>query len=338
MRILLFGNGERARVSLQRLVDEGETLVGVVTRDGGTDNNLANAAIKLGIPVVRPKNVNDPKFLTELNKFHSDCNLSITYDQIIRSPLIELAPHGFVNFHPGKLPKYRGRSTINWAIINGESEIGITAHYIDGGIDTGDIILQKTLPIAFTDYYSDVSQKIEAAFPDLVTETLKMIEQGRVHRTPQSAGSGTYYCRRENGDEWLDWSESSLSIYNKIRGIGEPGPGAQTIINDRFVVVWRACFEAKLPTYDATHGQVVNRIPGEGVHIKTGDSTLFVSCVQFAGEEKSVPDWKIGTRLGLNIPAYLLGLKADLETLRQQVNQGSNSGGGAKADFMETRD
>lgn len=332
MRFALFGGGDRATTSLLSLVREGNPPVCVVPATDGSGAALEAAATAQEIPIISSQNVNNSTFLAKLKKFDVDYNISISFNQLIRPQLIEMAPHGFVNFHPGKLPNYRGRSTINWAIINGESEIGITAHYIDEGIDTGDIILQQTLPIAWTDHYADVSQRIDAALPGLVMETMKLIEEGRVCRKPQSADHGTYYCRREDGDEWLEWSDTSLNIYNKIRGISGPGPGAQTIVDDQLVVIWRACLEKNWPSYSATHGQIVKRIPGEGVLIKTGDSTLLVQCVQFADEDKRVPDWRVGTRLGLDVPTYLLGLRADLDSLLLQFNARLNTGRGSDPD------
>ena len=109
---------------------------------------------------------------SEAGRHSPDLNLSVSYDQIIRRPLLEAAPLGFVNFHAGKLPIYRGRNVVNWALINGETEIGLTAHFMDEGIDTGDILLQRTLPIAWTDTYGDVLSRVVDAFPDLVRDAV----------------------------------------------------------------------------------------------------------------------------------------------------------------------
>ena len=160
MRIILFGDGAWAANSLERLNRDGHTVACVVVRAITSDEALEDSAKDLGILVHRPSNVNDPDFLTAISEIKPDLNLSISYDQILRTSLIGLAPLGFVNFHAGKLPYYRGRNVINWALINGESEIGITAHHIDEGIDTGDIILQRALPIDWIYNYGEFGQTI----------------------------------------------------------------------------------------------------------------------------------------------------------------------------------
>ena len=315
MRILFFGDGAWATNSLQRLVQEGWTLLGVVVRIKPTDPALLTEAESLQLPVFQPRRVNDPDFVTQVANLQPDLNLSVSYDQILRRPILETAPLGFINFHAGALPYYRGRNVINWAIINGETEIGLTAHYVDEGIDTGDIILQRTLPIAWTDTYGDVLRNVTAAFPDLVVETVRLIADGQVQRQPQAQLPGTYFAGRGEGDEWLDWSDSSRNLYNKIRAITHPGPGARTLLGNQVVIVWRAFYDPTWPTYMATPGQVVGRRPGEGVLIKTGDSILLVQEVQIDDGEAHVPTWRIGTRLGINLFSYLRELQARMASL-----------------------
>src|SRR6185503_1899603 len=109
----------------------------------------------------------------------------------LRRSMLEIPPLGILNFHAGKLPLYRGRNVINWALINGEHEIGLTAHYMDEGIDTGDIVLQRTLPVAWTDAYDVVLRRVVEQLPALVDEAVDLVATGRATRTPQS-GWGTY--------------------------------------------------------------------------------------------------------------------------------------------------
>ena len=297
MRILLFGDGLWAANSLLRLNREGWDLLGVIRRVKPKDLSLLEASQSLGLPVFNPPKVNSNDVLAQISKLNPDLVLSIAYDQILRRPLLDMAPRGFVNFHAGKLPFYRGRNIINWAIINGESEIGLTAHYIDEGIDTGDIISQRTLPIGWTDTYGDVLNRVRDAFPDLVAHTVNLIANGQVKPQPQSQ-PGTYFCKRKEGDEWIYWSDTSLNLYNKVRAIARPGPGARTNLNGKVVTIWRAFFEPSWPSYIAVPGQVVGSRQGEGVYVKTGDSTLLVQEVQAEGGEPRRPRWRIGTHLG----------------------------------------
>jgi len=315
MRILAFGDGAWATNSLLRLAQDGWSLLGVVARTKPTDLALLEAAENLGLPIFQPSNVNAPDFAAQVAALQPDLNLSVSYDQILRRPILETAVQGFVNFHAGRLPYYRGRNVINWAIINGETEIGLTAHYVDEGIDTGDIVLQRTLPIGWTDTYGDVLDRVVAAFPDLVADAVSLIAKGQAERQPQVHLPGTYFCRREEGDEWLDWSDTSRNLHNKVRAITQPGPGGRTLLDGKVVVIWRAFYDPSWPNYIATPGQVVGRRAGQGVLVKTGDSMLLVQEVQLENGEAHTPTWPIGTRLGVNLLSYLRSLEARLAAL-----------------------
>jgi methionyl-tRNA formyltransferase len=300
MRILLFGDGAWATRSLVRLHEaERWQVVGVVLRVRPSDPTLAQTARELALPIFHPEKVNAPEFVEQVRALAPDLNLSISYNQILRLPIILTARLGFVNFHAGKLPFYRGRNVINWALINGETEIGVTAHFIDEGIDTGDIILQHTLPISWTDSYGDVLKRLVDYFPAFVCQTVERLTTGDYERRPQERLAGSYFAGREPGDEWLDWSDTSLNLHNKVRAISRPGPGARTMLGSEPIIVWRAFYDPAWPKYLATPGQVVSRF-ADGVLIKTGDSTLLIKEVEFSSAPIVTPRWPIGTRLGIN--------------------------------------
>ena len=245
-----------------------------------------------------------------------ELNLSVSFNQIFKSDIIQIPTLGVVNFHAGHLPFYRGRNVINWAIINGETTIGLTSHFVDAGIDTGDIILQRTLPIEWTDTYEDVLKKVVQALPALVIDTVRTFADGRVNRKSQSSELGTYFPARKDGDEWLDWSDTSRNIYNKIRGITRPGPGSQTLLGKQLVKIWRASYDPAWPSYLATPGHIVKRCPQNGITVKTGDSTIVLHEVQVEGNDPCVPHWPIGTRLGLNVLDHLYQIHCRLENIQ----------------------
>lgn len=300
----------------------------MVLRCRPSTEELAESAQALGLPLKQPSNANADDFVAWVRRAAPDLNVSVSYDQIVRCPLLESARMGFVNFHAGKLPFYRGRNVVNWALINGETEIGLTAHFMDEGIDTGDILLQRTLPILWTDTYGDLLARVVEAFPDLVSDAVRMIAEGSVVRRPQAHLPGTYFAGRGEGDEWLDWSDTSLHLYNKIRAISRPAPGARTRIGGSTVLVWRAEYDPAWPKYVATPGQVVGRVPDEGVFVKTGDSTLLVKEVEEAPGVVGRPSWPIGTRLGWQVTPALEALRAELEAQKGPVRSGGHRGGG----------
>lgn len=321
MRILFFGDGQWGTKSLNRLIKEKKNIIGVVTRTKATDSLLLETAHNFGITVYCPKNVNSDKFIKTVTDLKPDLNLSVSYDQILKEKIRQTAPLGFINFHAGKLPYYRGRNPINWAIINGEKEIGITAHYVDEGIDTGNIILQKCLPILWEDTYADVLSRVIDSIPSLVSEAVSLIDSGMVKPVSQSQNPGTYFAAREQGDEWIDWNDTSLKIYNKIRAISDPAPGAITIWGDHVVKIWQAFYQPDWTIYDATPGQVVGRIPNCGVIVKTGDSVIEIRKVEIEQGIRFVPQWKIGTRLGLNHNLLIMNLLERIITLEKKLEK-----------------
>jgi methionyl-tRNA formyltransferase len=296
VKVLFFGDGAWAARSLERIAPQWP-IAAVVLRRLPSSEDLADKARALSLPLLQPGHVNSNEFLEIVRGLSPDLNVSVSYDQIVRRPLLTAAPLGFVNFHAGRLPRYRGKNVVNWALVNGETDIGMTGHYMDEGIDTGDIILQRTLPIGWTDTYGEVLDRVVAAFPDLVETALAMIAAGTAVRKPQAHLLGTYYAARREGDEWLDWSDTSRNLHNKVRAISRPGPGARTLLDGRPVLIWRALWEPAWPRYLATPGEVVGRSE-RGVTVKTGDSTLLVLEAGAPGGPAGAPSWPPGTRLG----------------------------------------
>ena len=313
MRILYFGDGLWATKGLERIVREGKSVLGVVLRTRPSDASLADAAGRAGIPIFQPEKANKSDFVATASGLGPNLCISMSYDQILRKPLLNLPRLGFINFHSGKLPYYRGRNVINWAIINNEQSIGLTALYIDEGIDTGDIILQRDVPIGWEDTYGEVLERVTDAFPDLISETVGLIEQGCAPRQSQPPMTGTYFCARRDGDEWIDWSHTSLDIYNKIRAITHPAPGARTLLDGRVLTIWSSSYDQSWPKYVATPGEVVGRVRGEGSIVKTGDATILIKKVQPVDEDERIADFPIGTRFGVDLLGEVYRLRQRLD-------------------------
>ncbi len=296
MRLAFFGDGIRATKCLKKVIEHEHDVVAIVLRNKPPDDTTEILAQQTGIPIYRPRSVNSPDFVAELQANKPDLCVSVYYDQIFRTPIIESSKMGIINCHAGKLPYYRGLNVINWAIINDEKEIGLTVHYIDEGIDTGDIILQRTLPVRWTDTYGSIIEKVQSSFPGLLVEALELIKKGEVRRQAQSYLQGTYFSARIPGDEFIDWRDTSLSIYNKIRAITDPGPGARTLLGKQVMLIWAARYDPDWPKYIATPGEVVGKDLTKGVIVKTGDSTIIIESIQFEGHEREIPMFPIGTR------------------------------------------
>ena len=324
MRILLFGDGAWAAQSLSGLLAAGHSVEAVILRLQPTGSELIDVARHFRIRVLQPAKVNDAEFVSrELQPLNADLGISIAYNQIFRPAAYAFLRAGLINFHAGKLPFYRGRNIINWAILNGEKEIGLTSHFVDSGIDTGAIILQQTFPIGWTDRYGDVLNRVVAAFPEFVVKTVQELAAGAFTPRPQSDEEGTYFPGRGPEDEWLDWGDTSFNLHNKIRGISHPAPGARTWLGESEVRIWRAFYDPSWPNYIATPGVVLSRSES-GVRVKTGDSVLSIEEIQVSGSQPERPRWRPGTKLGVNLPWMLTALKTHYKDIEHLLCSGAH--------------
>lgn len=304
MRIAFFGDGPWAHQALTRiLATPAWTVVLVGARHQNPDPVLRGLARTHSIPFVAPASINAGPFLAELAALRPDVVVSMSYDQIIRSALIALPPLGMINVHAGALPFYRGRNVLNWAIINGEDSFGVTCHYVDEGIDTGDIIVQRLHPIGPDDDYGQVLEHAHRLCAEVLHEALTRIADGRVEARAQNEVHpiGFYCGRRRQGDESLDWGQSAKRVHNFVRGITLPGPGARTYAAGREIAILKSVRIAGAPAYIGTPGEVVGRNP-DGIVVKCSDTTLQIVGVADVGTDGSlgptkIPAFPIGTRL-----------------------------------------
>ena len=324
MRIGYFGDGHWARRALDQILGASALQVAyVVARHDDPDPGLRKRAESLGVPFFAPENVNRTEVLDQLSRHAPDINVSMSYDQILRSDAIEMAPRGFINCHAGALPFYRGRNVLNWALINGEERFGVTVHDVDEGIDTGDILTRRFETIAPDDDYASLLEKAGALCADALVETLEDIRQGTASRTPQEEihPVGFYCSGRREGDEWIDWSWPSERIHNLVRAISPPGPGARTLLDEEPIVILSSERIPQAPEYVDRPGTVVGR-QEDGVVVKTGDTTLKVTKVaDWDGEVRNprTPTYRIGTSFGANLREEVGRLRRRIEQMEEKI-------------------
>lgn len=299
MKIGYFADGPWSHLAIEKLLQNGHEISFIVPRFDVRDPILKSWSEKLQVPFLPAENVNDPSFLKSLEPYQADVFISMSFNQILRKDIIHFAPKGFINCHAGMLPFYRGRNPLNWALINGESSIGVTTHYVDEGIDTGDIITQEVIPVTLNDTYGTLLEKAIAACPVSLCKAVKMLESGNFTPIKQETihPVGTYFSQRRNGDELIDWNWSSERIYNFVRAITIPGPGARTFVDGEQEIAILACeLIDNAPNYISHEGEVVGRQP-IGVIVKTGDSTLLISLIKdIETGLDQIPTLRIGTR------------------------------------------
>ena len=232
-----------------------------------------------------------PEFLEKVIRYKCDLFVSMSFNQIFRKKILEIPPLGVINCHAGKLPEYRGRNILNWVLINDESEFGITVHYVDRGIDTGDIIKQNVYPIKDSDTYKTLLEVAYIQCAKILYDSIKSIQDNTAPRIKQEKESGFYCGRRGIGDEILSWNQSSRRVFNFIRAISKPGPMATTYINGVIVRINSSRMIPNARNYIGTSGQLLAKTE-EGFLVKTEDS--FIEIMEIDSEIKL----KVGDKLG----------------------------------------
>lgn len=303
MKIGYFADGPWSHDALEKIVDDGRFEIAfIVPRFDTQDPVLKEWAAKLDVDFLPIQNVNHPDAIRKLSEYGAELFVSMSFNQILRKEILDAPSKGFINCHAGALPFYRGRNILNWALINDEKEFGVTVHYIDEGIDTGDIIRQKMSPITDQDDYATLlaraiklcADQLFEALVDIKTDCVKRIVQSSIHPV------GSYCGRRIEGDEWIDWNWPSRRIFNFVRAITKPGPCARTMLGSTVILVERISMIEKAPIYIGTAGEIVGK-DSNAIIVKTGDSTICVNSFSeiLSASEKLVANsnaYKVGTR------------------------------------------
>jgi methionyl-tRNA formyltransferase len=293
-KIGYFADGPWSHKAFEMLISNSNIEISfIVPRNDTNDNTLLNFSKKYGIDYLHPEDINSQVFLEKARKYDCDLFVSMSFNQIFKETIINLPRLKTINCHAGKLPFYRGRNILNWALINGEDQFGITVHYIDCGIDTGDIIQQKSYPIQDNDDYSTLLKLAYEECAMILYESVVLIIKGIAPRIDQkSIHPVGFYCgKRGVGDEIIDWNQNSREIFNFIRAICSPGPRSTTYFKGKTVKINKARLIPDAPSYINTPGQILGKTL-DGFIIKTKDS--FIEILEIDTIEKI----HVGDKLG----------------------------------------
>jgi methionyl-tRNA formyltransferase len=290
MRVVFMGTPDFAVASLQALAEAGHELIAVVTRPDrprgrgriNTPTPVKVAARALGLPVLQPLRIKDPEFIGTLGGLAPEVVVVVAYGQILPVEILSLPPLGCINVHASLLPEYRGAAPIHWAVINGEKETGVTTIYMDEGMDTGDLILKKSIPIQETDTVGAVHDRLALAGSRLLVETLRLIRLGKAPRIPQT-GKPSYAPLLKAEDEQICWSKPAREIYNHVRGMN-PWPGARTTLQGRVLKLWRTSCPAQ-GWVGARPGEIV-AAGRQGIMVGTGKGMLSIQELQLQGGKR----------------------------------------------------
>jgi|SRR5690625_4442910 len=304
MRVLFWGTPDFALPSLRALLGEDHEIVGVVTqpdRRAGRGRRLRPSLVKRealeeGIEVLQPERASDEEFIAEIAALEPEISVVVAYGQILKKEVLELPTHGSINVHASLLPELRGAAPINWAIIRGYEETGVTIMQMTEGLDSGPILARAAEPIAPDERASDLWARLSELGAGLLIETLTLIEAGAVEPIEQDDEAATYAPRLTREDARIDWSQDATTVDRLIRGL-DAVPGAWTTWNGWDLKLFRP---QPLPDYehDAVPGTILETSPSDstrGLLVASGEGALYLREVQPGGRRRmTTADWVRG--------------------------------------------
>jgi methionyl-tRNA formyltransferase len=289
MRIIYFGTPEFAVPSLQILVENGYHIVGVVTapdKPAGRGHKLQMSEVKQyalsqNLPILQPEKLKAPEFLEQLHTLKPDLQVIVAF-RMLPEVVWALPPLGTFNLHASLLPKYRGAAPINWAIINGETETGVTTFFLQHEIDTGNIIFQEKEPIYPTDTAGDLYQRLMHRGAKLVLKTVQAIEQGKVQAQPQ-IGEVTHAPKIFRETCQIDWNKPTAQLYNFVRGLA-PYPTAWTMLNEKICKIYEVSPNPIILPSEASVGNFYT--DGKILAFRTINDWIEVKDLQIEGKKR----------------------------------------------------
>ena len=291
MRLVFMGTPDFASASLEALLKSDDSVVGIVTqpdRPKGRGQILTPSPVKLlaqreEIPLLQPIKMKDPVFLQALAEWRPDLILVAAFGRILPAAILSLPPRGCINVHGSLLPKYRGAGPIQWAVINGETETGITTMLMDEGMDTGAMLLQEAIPITPDDTAGTLSPRLAELGGRLLVETIARLKAGTLVPRPQDASQATLAPLLKKEDGVIDWALPAAVLANRVRGLS-PWPGAYTTMagGDRWTI-WRALV---LPGPATKPPGTVVGVTTAAIHVATREGVLAVTELQPANSRR----------------------------------------------------
>ena len=294
LRCVVCAYSEVGHACLATLLEQGVDVALVATHADAPGEkrwfaSVRELALRSGIPVIEPDDVNSAESLARLRAARPDWLFSFYFRQLLGREALAVAPRGALNLHGSLLPRYRGRAPVNWALIHGERETGVTLHYMDEKPDHGDIVGQRAVEIARDDTAQSLTRKLAAAASALLRELLPALAAGNAPRRAQEHARSSYFGGRRPQDGEIDWREPAERIRDLVRALTDPWPGAFTHFRGRPLMVWWA-----------ETGSLPRALPPGSLWldgdtrpwVACGDGALLLACVGTPGQAPvSGADW-----------------------------------------------
>ncbi|MGX9742731.1 bifunctional UDP-4-amino-4-deoxy-L-arabinose formyltransferase/UDP-glucuronic acid oxidase ArnA [Pseudocitrobacter corydidari] len=281
MKAVVFAYHDMGCTGVQALLDAGYDIAAIFTHPDNAQENhffgsVARLAAEQGIAVYAPDDVNHPLWIDRIRAMAPDVIFSFYYRHLLSDAILSLAPKGGFNLHGSLLPKYRGRAPLNWVLVNGEQETGVTLHRMVKRADAGDIVAQQKVIIAENDNALSLHRKLCAASQTLLHDALLQIRENRTHERKQDENQATYVGRRTPEEGRLEWENPAHVLHNLVRAVSDPWPGAFSFVGQTKFIVWKSRVHPQAVT--ARAGTVLSVSPlivacGEGaLEIQTGQT------------------------------------------------------------------
>ena len=289
------GTPDFAVPSLEALAAAGYEVAAVFTQPDkpkGRSGKMAFSAVKeaalaYGLQVYQPKRIRNPENIDLLREIDPDVIVAVAFGQILPREIVELPPYGCINVHGSLLPKYRGAAPVQWAVIDGEKESGVTIMRMDEGLDTGDMLLKSVCELTPDETGGSLFDRLKEEGARTLIKALKGLEEGSITPEKQPAESPTPYARMLTKEMGLiDWSQSALSIERLVRGL-DPWPSAWTYLNGKQLKIWktRVCPAGPDEAAGCSPGTVVE-VDKESFTVQTGEGTLQILALQLEGKKR----------------------------------------------------
>lgn len=290
MRVIFMGTPDFAVSTLQAIHEAGHQVCLVVTQPDKPKGRgkamqftpVKEYAVEHGMEVFQPVKIREQECVEKLREYEADIMVVAAFGQILPKEILEMTKFGCINVHASLLPKYRGAAPIQWVIIDGEKESGVTIMQMNEGLDTGDMISKVVVPIETDETGGSYHDKLAAAGAKLCVETMKKIEAGEAQRTPQKDEDSCYAKMLHKELGAIDFNKEAVEIERLIRGLN-PWPSAYTTLHEKTLKIWSASVEDK--EYEGEIGAIVNKSKKD-ITVKTGKGALVIKELQLAGKKR----------------------------------------------------
>ena len=304
------GTPDFAVGALEAIIQAGHEVVCVVTQPDKPKGRgkavqfppVKECALKYEIPVFQPVKIKTEESVEILRQYEAELFVVAAFGQILSSEILHMPKYGCINIHASLLPKYRGAAPIQWAILNGETETGVTIMQMNEGLDTGDMLTKAVVPISLQETGDSLHDKLMEAGAKLVVETIPMIEQGSLTPEKQDDSQSCYAKMLQKSLGKIDWNKEAVVLERLIRGLNS-WPGSYTGFRGKNLKIWEAqCGSGQEGMQQASAGDAGNATPGtvvnvtkETIEVQTGEGTLLLKSVQPEGKKRmAVKDFLLG--------------------------------------------